>query len=463
MDRRLGAVETIHEEDGEDSPPLSSTPSSPLSPASSPFLSMVEKWSARSGQKPDVVIKVQGMCFHLHKDRLTTRSNYLKRRLTEGASDLTLSPPLNLSVDTFHLVAEFCYGFSISVTPFNVASLATAAVILEMTPGDGCDGGDDLRLRTETSFRQYVSVNVEYIPILFRSCLDLLPEAEKEALLVSRCLEAWGGVVDGDGAVSDSLCTWLEDVVRVKIGDFSSMVESLHHRLTSHDVLYKIIDLYLKEWGGKLSEQQMAQLCDAVDCTRLSPGQLVHAVQNPRVPLRFVIRAMLVEHLHTRHSVASAYDRLPTRPNPRDRGRPLKVPTLGSILRRDAAERQAAQLKSAMEATNSRIEGLEKEIDEMKERLLGNKEDGSAKLEGPVDGSRSMSFHFGQATAAEKAVGRGGKGSVSLRTESEGSTLMEKESTRRNNHGFGRRLVQGLKNVFGVGNEKSIKGGRHLK
>lgn len=147
-------------------------------------------------------------------------------------------------------MAESCYSSSISITPFNVAALATAAVILEMTPGNGGDGGDDLRLKTEASFRQYVDVNKEYIPILFRSCLDLLPEAETEAFLVSRCLEAWGAMVEGDGngdsMVADGLCTWLEDVVRVKVEEFSSMVESLHRRLTSHDVLYKMIDIYLK-------------------------------------------------------------------------------------------------------------------------------------------------------------------------------------------------------------------------
>lgn len=146
-------------------------------------------------------------------------------------------------------MACFCYGASVVITPFNVAALATAAVLLEMAPADGSDGGSDLRLMTDTFFRQYVSVNGEYIAILFRSCLEVLPEGETEAFLVSKCLEAWGSMVDGEGhgdSIREGLCSWLDNVVRVKVEDFCLMVGSLQSRLTSHDVLYRMVDIYLK-------------------------------------------------------------------------------------------------------------------------------------------------------------------------------------------------------------------------
>lgn len=146
-------------------------------------------------------------------------------------------------------MADFCCGAHVVVTPFNVAALATAAASLEMTAGDG-DGGDDLRLVTETYFRQYVAVNREYASILFRSCLELLPEAETVARLVSRCVEAYGLMGDaesvggGDG-VGDGFAACFDDVVTVGVDDFQVVVDSVHSRLTSHDLLYRMVDVYL--------------------------------------------------------------------------------------------------------------------------------------------------------------------------------------------------------------------------
>ena len=57
---------------------------------------------------------------------------------------------------------------------------------------------------------------------------------------------------------------------------------------------------------GKLSDEQKADICNCIDCTKLSPQTLVQCVQNPIMPLRFIIRAMLVEQLNTRSSIVTA-------------------------------------------------------------------------------------------------------------------------------------------------------------
>lgn len=175
-------------------------------------------------------------------------------------SDLTLSPPLNITAATFHLVADFCYGAHIVVTPFNVMALRTAAELLEMTEGNG-DGGDDLRLLTETAFRRFEAVNSEYVKILFRSCLDLLPEAETTAFLASRCVEAFGEIerVEGrEGGGSDgSVSHFLDGIVTVGIREFEVTVESMSSRLSSHDVLYRMVDIYLRVNINCLSVYQL--------------------------------------------------------------------------------------------------------------------------------------------------------------------------------------------------------------
>ncbi|KAI6699366.1 hypothetical protein NL676_013690 [Syzygium grande] len=441
----LGVVDTIYEEEEDDAEEegddgggggggysTASSPSLPspaLSPAAAP---RAGTWSVKSGCRPDVVIRVQGTCFHLHKVHLTSRSAYLKRHLA-GVSELTLSPPLKITAATFRLVADFCSGGPrVAVTPFNVAGLATAAASLEMTAGEGGDGGDDLGLVAETYFRQYVAASREYASILFRSCLGLLPEAETAARLVSRCVEAFGQMGDGegtegggsDGSAGDGFAECFDDVVAVGVEDFQVMVDSMQGRLTSHDLLYRMVDVYLMEHGGKMAEERKAQICSTVDCTKLSPDLLLHAVQNPRMPLRFVVRAMLVEQLRTRLHVVHARDRRQQPlPPPQQQpggssnkrrskdGDPAAADTLGTILQRDAAARHAAQLKAAMDATSSRIQSLERELTGMR-RIL--RESMSEKPRGAavIGSARSASFHY--ITAAESSkIERGERGSVS--------------------------------------------------
>lgn len=194
--------------------------------------------SLAKGRKTDVLIRVQGTSFHLHKDPLTSRSIYLKRQLTD-LSELSLSPPLNITAQTFSLIADFCYGAHLDMTPFNVAALRTAAELLQITKTD--DDEEGLREITEAYFGQVVTMNREYVLIVFRSCLNLLPEVETTAFLVSRCIEALSLTDEGYNIVNV-----FDDVVTLRAEDFEIVAQSLSLRLREHDVLYEIVDLYLK-------------------------------------------------------------------------------------------------------------------------------------------------------------------------------------------------------------------------
>lgn len=78
--------------------------------------------------------------------------------------------------------------------------------------------------------------------------------------------------------------------------------------------------------------------------------------------------------------------------------------TLGALLQRDAALRQVAQLKSAMNATSSRIQSLEKELTVMRQVV----QDNTGVKSNQTDSSRSASFRLG----SERKVERGQKGSI---------------------------------------------------
>ncbi|KAI7736021.1 hypothetical protein M8C21_003673 [Ambrosia artemisiifolia] len=434
--QNLRVVETIYEEDScEDSSTAPSSPPPPSSPSATSLRSRVKLWSQNNGVETNVIIRVQGSSFRLHKDPLVRCSGYLKRQLTES-SDVTISPPLKITAHTFTLVVDHCYGGHLFITPFNVASLLLASELLELT----CDtnGYESLRQKTDAYFCRTVAVDRNYAAVVLKSCMGLLPEVETRTGVVSRCIEAMK--LNCDGVIGDDMSLF-DGVQEVSSEEFRLVVECLHKRLNgSHDLLYRIIDFYFKAEGKKMTEEEGSKICNYIDCSNLSPQMLMHAVQNPRMPLRFVVQAMFIEQLNTRRSVFSAAQTLKTTNH-----RPTKQPaatsvTLGAILQRDAAIRQVTDLRNTMYYTSSRIQSLEDEINGLRKIL--NKSD-SGQVTGRV---KSESFRF----SSERRVERGQRGSVSsgsFRTVDTGigsDYSGDDESPRR----FGKRVMDGLKSVF---------------
>ncbi|KAK4426420.1 BTB/POZ domain-containing protein [Sesamum alatum] len=446
----LGIVGTIYEEEDEHSSSSSSSSTLPSLEPTSPNQTQLKSW-----HDPDVVVHVHDSSFRLHKEALMARSAYLKRQLSEFP-EITLSPPLNITAQTFSLVTDFCYGNHVAITPFNVAALRTAAELLGMTETGGAVGEENLQQKTEAYFRCAVAVNKEYASIVLRSCFPLLPEAETVAALVSRCIEALSVAAGGDGEVS---C--LDDVKSVAVEDLQVVLESTSQRLTDcHDLLYRIIDIYLKENSGKVSEDEKIQMCNYIDCSILTPKLLMHAVQNPRMPLRFVVQAMFVEQLNTRHSIISAADRRIHHHSQHDKHDAV---TLGAILERDAALRQVAQIKAIMSATNSRIQTLEKELSGMR-KVLSESE---SSIRNRIDSGRSASFRFSSETSNK--IERGQIGSVSSlsyrdvsrkgRAEAFSSSEESSDGSPSVGKRFGQRLMSGLKSAFGLQKKKCERKG----
>jgi hypothetical protein len=160
-----------------------------------------------------------------------------------------------------------------------------------------------------------------------------------------------------------------------------------------------------------------------------------------------------MEQLNTRRSILSATDC--TQPPLRQRIINEHPTTLGAILQRETAARQAAHLKAAMDATSSRIESLEKELSVMK-KLLNDPETQRSIMAGSA---RSSSFHYGGGRGSENKIERGDRGSASLRffvrggrgssssLEASSTDLAETPRTRKN---MRQRLIYGLKTAFRV-------------
>lgn len=174
------------------------------------------------------------------------------------------------------------------------------------------------------------------------------------------------------------------------------------------------------------------------------------------MPLRLVVQAVLLEHLNTRHSIASAVQhhqfqliQSNTEGQPRNsmeqQLQQRTSLTLGDILQRDTAIRQTTQLRAALDSTNSRIQSLEKELRCMNKVLLENGAEEEEKRN-VLGSERSASFHY--APRVEKDE-RGSVSFSSIRFDGgNGKPKMNKIT-------FRQRLMTGLKNAFRVPNSAS--------
>ncbi|XP_026410940.1 BTB/POZ domain-containing protein At5g17580-like [Papaver somniferum] len=115
------------------------------------------------------------------------------------------------------------------------------------------------------------------------------------------------------------------------------------------DGVYPAIDIYLDR-HNYLTESEKEEVCQVLDCSRMSEEARIHASQNSRLPLRVVVQALFVGQLHLR-------DVITTRVDNSDNGS-RKEEIIGSEASEDAR----------IEMDNRVIE-LENECDRMKRQI----------------------------------------------------------------------------------------------
>lgn len=136
----------------------------------------------------------------------------------------------------------------------------------------------------------------------------------------------------------------------------------------------------------------------------------------------------MVEQLNTRRCILSSAATVQPRLQPRgvDANVESDYPiTLGALLERDAAFREAERLKATLKATSLRVQSLEQELDGMKKML--NKSDQKQRRisnnNTVMDSSRCSSFHNGTEYNNNKMIIMGDRLSVSSSSFQFSSTL----------------------------------------
>ncbi|KAK9124244.1 hypothetical protein Sjap_013846 [Stephania japonica] len=159
-----------------------------------------QTWTCKAGLPGDVVIEVGEMSFHLHKFPLLSRSGVLEKLI----QDITDQPNCSLQLHdlpggakSFEIIAKFCYGVKVELTPTNVVSVRCAAEHLHMTEAYG-EG--NLIKRTE-DFLNEVFANWDDTIKALESCEDVLSYAQ-ELHIDSRCIESLANKACADPILS---------------------------------------------------------------------------------------------------------------------------------------------------------------------------------------------------------------------------------------------------------------------
>ncbi|KAL5977395.1 hypothetical protein ACLOJK_021741 [Asimina triloba] len=148
-------------------------------------------WFCTTGLPSDAIVEVGEMSFHLHKFPLMSRSGLLERLIGEALNErkgdcVILLPDIPGGIQSFELVARFCYGVKLELTAANVVCLRCAAEYLEMSEeyGEG-----NLISQTEFFLNQVVVRSWKDSIKALQTCEDVLPYAE-DLHIVRRCIDS---------------------------------------------------------------------------------------------------------------------------------------------------------------------------------------------------------------------------------------------------------------------------------
>lgn len=148
-----------------------------------------QAWFCTTGLPSDVTVEVGDMSFHLHKFPLLSKSAFLERSIEENSDQEECIIKLNDipgGAKSFELVARFCYGVKIELSPANVVYLRCASEHLEMTEEVA---EENLIAQSEMFLNQVVLRNWKDSLAALETCDDLLPHAE-DLQIVNRCIES---------------------------------------------------------------------------------------------------------------------------------------------------------------------------------------------------------------------------------------------------------------------------------
>ncbi|CAL4934915.1 unnamed protein product [Urochloa decumbens] len=236
-----------------------------------------QAWFCTTGLPSDVTVEVGDMSFHLHKFPLLSKSAFLARSIEESSDQEECVIKLNDipgGAKSFELVARFCYGVKIELSPANVVYLRCASEHLEMTEEVA---EDNLIAQSEMFLNQVVLRNWKDSLTALKTCDDLLPHAE-DLQIVKRCIESlaskattdpnlfgwpirehgimqspggsvlWNGISTGARPRNFNADWWYEDVSSLSFPMYKRLISTMESRGIRPEIIAGSLTYYAKKY-----------------------------------------------------------------------------------------------------------------------------------------------------------------------------------------------------------------------
>ncbi|CAA6670446.1 unnamed protein product [Spirodela intermedia] len=237
----------------------------------------------------DLLVRVAGVSFHLHKYPLLSRSGRLSRIFHEerrgDAEQLSCIDLEDLpgGAASFELAAKFCYGIAVDLTAGNISGLRCAAEFLEMT--EDLEEGN-LIFKTEAFLSYVVLSSWRDSIVVLKTCESLSPWAEN-LQIVRRCSEsiAWkacAGPAAGDSTDSSPRRSrrqaaaadwWMEDVAVLRIDHFVRVVTAIKVKGMRPELVGAAIMFYAGKWLPGMAKEGGASRRDSTSSSPAPAGR----------------------------------------------------------------------------------------------------------------------------------------------------------------------------------------------
>ncbi|CAL4926384.1 unnamed protein product [Urochloa decumbens] len=236
-----------------------------------------QAWFCTTGLPSDVTVEVGDMSFHLHKFPLLSKSAFLARSIEENSDQEECVIKLNDipgGAKSFELVARFCYGVKIELSPANVVYLRCASEHLEMTEEVA---EDNLIAQSEMFLNQVVLRNWKDSLTALETCDGLLPHAE-DLQIVKRCIESlaskattdpnlfgwpirehgimqspggsvlWNGISTGARPRNFNADWWYEDASSLSFPMYKRLISTMESRGIRPEIIAGSLTYYAKKY-----------------------------------------------------------------------------------------------------------------------------------------------------------------------------------------------------------------------
>ncbi|GMH11762.1 hypothetical protein Nepgr_013603 [Nepenthes gracilis] len=132
-----------------------------------------------------------------------------------------------------------------------------------------------------------------------RSDIEIVEKAEKGTGDLVSARVSWINV----GRLVDAYLVEIADDSNLLLSSFISLSKLIPESARPiHDLLYRAIDIYLKEHPS-LRKTERKTLCGLMDMKKLSTEASMHAAQNDRLPLRVVVQVLFFEQIRAATAV----------------------------------------------------------------------------------------------------------------------------------------------------------------